>query len=445
MSVDLPGEDQTAVVTLHAVSPAGVAFSVASERAGQAVRLRFGQLAPEAAWRLETVAGNRYRVVPAEQAGAAAVALVVQAGQVSATVNVAPRSDDAAPLPRAISGRFLGGDRRAITIDNQDLAFLGDATSRSLPVAPGVSVTRRPVAQVPSPGASTAWPEPFDQVDLTLDESGRVSAIAATYGYDCGRIRAFHAPVLRGDLAVGGIELENGRRYDFLFDALHGTRFDTVALSTSILNYEFSALEQALRPGQEVEVTFCPFAPGGTRPRLRTVRQAHRVLMAENYTQVTDAAWKARAHAVEGVDVRPHQPEPNYLFDVVIPMLRPTEPFRPGHVVYRIEAGEPVGATALEFTARTFEDSSRVTFFASRDGQTWVKCGQFDNTWKNHIPQTLRALPPQTVDLTPAVRGAVAFFLKVELAVHDADARFCLGRLAVRTESALPEYTLTAP
>lgn len=445
VSVDLPGEDQTAVVTLHAVSPAGVEFSAQSERAEQSVRLRFGQLAPEATWRLETLAPNRYRVVAAAQAATGAVPLVVHDGQVSATVSVAPPSFPSSPLPQAISGRFLGGDRRAITIDNQDLAFLGDATSRSLPVVPGASVTRRPAAQVPTGGASTAWPEPFDQVDLALDELGRVTAIAATYGYDRGRIRAFHAPVLRGELAVGGIELENGRRYDFLFDALHGTRFDTVALSTSILNYELSALEQALRPGQEVEVTFCPFAPGETRPRLRTVRQSHRVLLAEDYTRSTDGAWKARAHAVDGVDVRPHQPEPNYLFDVVIPMLRPTEPFRPGQVVYRIEAGEPVGATAVEFTARAFEDSSRVTFYASRDGRTWEKCGQFDNTWKNHMPQTLRELPPQTVDLTESVRGSATFFLKVELAVHDADARFCVGRLVVRTESALPEDKLTLP
>jgi len=139
------------------------------------------------------------------------------------------------------------------------------------------------------------------------------------------------------------------------------------------------------------------------------------------------------------VEVREHRPEPNYLYKLWFSVMRPERGFEPGHVIYDIKAGEPLGTTAVEFTARAFEDSSRVTFFVSTDGgETWTECGRFDNTWQNNISQELKNQPPQAIDLTPAVRGHEAFLLKVELVTHPDDGRFCLRTLAVRTEGTLP-------
>jgi hypothetical protein len=169
--------------------------------------------------------------------------------------------------------------------------------------------------------------------------------------------------------------------------------------------------------------------------RLMSIKQPYRTLFEEDYVKTTDEAWKSRAVSVEGVDVKPHKPEPNYLYNVVKRLMRPTQAYRPGNIVYRITSDRPLAGTAVEFAARAFEDSSRVTFLVSTDdGATWTNCGQFDNTWQNCYSQQLDDLPSSYVDLTPAVQGKSAFLLKVQLAVSDADERYCLGRVRVLSE-----------
>jgi hypothetical protein len=149
-----------------------------------------------------------------------------------------------------------------------------------------------------------------------------------------------------------------------------------------------------------------------------------------------------RAVQVEGLKVGPHKPEPNYLHDVVMTLLRPTEAFTPESVIYRIDSDRPLKMTVAEFTARAFEDSSRVEFFVSDDRKTWVKCGQFDNRWQNAYPQSIDSKawrnPPQFVDLSTAVAGKRRFYLKMTLHVNAADERYCVGSLRVITEGAAP-------
>jgi hypothetical protein len=98
-------------------------------------------------------------------------------------------------------------------------------------------------------------------------------------------------------------------------------------------------------------------------------------------------------------------------------------------VVYHITNDKPLGTTAVEFAARAFDASSRVTFSTSPDGKKWTRVGQFDKTWQNSIPQNLNALPYQFLDLTPQVQGLKSFYLKAELAMNSADHRYCLAKL----------------
>jgi hypothetical protein len=376
-------------------------------------------------------------VVPSAVATGAAVPLTRENGRVAASVELRNPVPPARQWPSKLTARYLGGNRQRIQVDLQDLEMMRYQESLELSVAKEVAVSRA-AARLPLPGAgATDWPEPLDLVELTLDDAGAVTRIEARYGHDRGRIKAFYPPVLIGAdldaLAVGGIELDNGNRYEFDFHRSHGTTFDTVGLHETILNYSFPDLAQALKPGEAVELTYCPYAGDGGRPRLRKVTQRYGVLLAEDFTKTESDEWKRRTLEVNGLEVIPHRPEPNYLYDVVVRMLRPTEPFVPGQVIYRIESGQPLGATALEFAARAFEDSSVAEFFVSADGKEWSKCGQFDSRWPNSYSQSLRDLPPMTLDQTPAVKGFSGFFLKLQLTTGDADGRFCFARFRVLT------------
>ncbi len=433
VEVMLPSEADSVVVKLIKVSPDKVSFSVKGEQTDQQVSLAFPDLDPAKNWTLKKNDGNSYEVIPAK---AGDPLMSVENGKVVTTIALqqappAPKQ----PLPPHIVGRVLGWNKARITIDTQDLGLMNHNDSVSIPLAKNVEVTRKP-DQIAAPEAG-ANPEQLDRVALDLNDKGEVVKVEAVFGRDRGRIKEFHAPVLIGDLAVGGITLENGRRYEFNYDKTHGTRFATVALNNLILNYELTHLAEGLKPGTEVEIAYTPALEKGRPPRLFRVTQPTRVLLEEDYTQATDDAWRKKAVSIEGVDVIDHRPEPNYLHNVVIRLLRPTTWFQPGSVVYEVKSETPLGDTALEFNARAFEDSSIVEFFTSPDGKKWTKVGRFDNTWQNNIPQSPNSktwkFPPQTVDLTPTVKGLMNFYLKISLTTGDADDRFCFGGFRVLT------------
>jgi hypothetical protein len=433
VEVRLPNADAVALVTLRAVGSDRVEFSLASDVAGQRIGLAFAGLEARKGWRVQTLAPNHYAVVPSASAGAGASEAIVDSGRVSVELAITPPPSDKPTLPRTLVGRFLSGNAQRLTLDTQNLEAMSYGQSLTLAVVPEARFTRRADGADPTQSKPDR-PEPFDRVEVTLNDADKVVAVVATHGQGRGRIKAFHAPVLVGQRSVGGIELEDGRRFDFNYDKFLGTSFETTALRGSIVAYELPMLAQALQPGQEIVFTYTPTTHPDTPPRLRRVTQTYRELFAEDFTKTQGEEWKTRAQTVSGVAVTLHKAEPNYQFRTAVRFLRPTAAFQPGHVIYTISSDRPLGVTAVEFTARAFEDSSAVVFSVSRDGQTWTPCGRFDNSWLNPIPQSLTDLPPQTVDLTPAVRGAQTFYLKVELAVHDADERFCFGRLRVLTE-----------
>ncbi len=429
VEVKLPAADQAVVVKLREFGPEVIDFTLASPSDGQAVRLAFPELASGRAWAVQARGDNQYRVTAVDTDAAvspAAFDFVVGRGE--------PVVKHASHLPRTLTARCTMVRGNRIVVDCQNLELMGYNDGIELTLAKNAVRSRTPDnAAFPADDKGGPGPVAMDQVEMVLDEQGVVTEIKATYGYDRGRIKAFQPPVLVGDLSNGVIELENGNRYELSYGKQGGTALDTVALNGNIMSYEVRHLAAALKPGQEVELQYCPYRGGGL-PRLVSLRQPRHVLLEEDFTKTVGDEWKGKAFAVAGVEVAPHKPEPNYLYKVVMRLLRPTEHFVPGSVVYHIRHDEPLRTTAVEFTARAFEQSSRVTFYVSRDGRDWTKCGQFDSTWQNNISQNLQGLPPNFVDLTPAVEGLREFYLKMELAVNSADERFCVGRLQVVTE-----------
>lgn len=436
--ITLPSREDSVVVRLLAASPDKVAFSLKGDQTDQQVSMAFSGLDPAKKWSLQKTGVNSFEILPIESSDSP---LALENGKVAANISLeAVPSAPTKPLPRHIVGRVLGWNKARITIDTQDLELMDHNDSMAIPVSKSVEVSRK-ADQLPDPNAE-ATPGKLDIVKLELNDKGEAVKVESVYGRDRGRIKEFHAPVLIGDLAVGGITLENGRRYEFNYDKTHGTRFATVALNNLILNYELTHLAEGLKPGTEVELSYTPSLQDGRPPRLFLVSQPTRVLLAEDYTETSDDLWRKKTISLEGVDVIDHRPEPNYLHNVVIRLKRPTKWFTPGSVVYQVKSDTPLGDTSLEFYARAFEDSSSVEFFTSPDGANWTQVGRFDNTWQNNIPQSPNSktwkFPPQSVDLTSSVKGLKDFYLKISLTTGDADDRFCFGGFRVLTADTHP-------
>jgi hypothetical protein len=281
--------------------------------------------------------------------------------------------------------------------------------------------------------AKGEMPQRHDEVILDTNEAGEVTAVQARYGYEKGRVKKFVPPVIVGEPSNGIIEMESGNRYELMFDKAV-TKFDTVAIQGTLTAYEITALKDAIKPGHEVELRFTPSHSEQSIPRLLEVRQARDILLDVDFTKATDSSWKNATVGIKEADVVLHKPEPNYLYRVEMPLLRPLKPFLPGSVTYLIQNEKPLGTTAVEIAARAFDDSSRVTVYTSPDGIEWTRCGQFDNTWQNNISQNLDDLPYQFIDITPSVQGLKKFYLKVEMAMNSADHRFCVAKLRVATE-----------
>lgn len=444
VEVALPDETALVRVTIHKGGMDGYEFSLRSDALRQACRLSFTGLDTSSPWCVKPAGANRFRLLPGtERSGGATgaataiasnAAVTVRDGKVTLELGVSRVEECQPPLPRTLVARYLNRQRGKLIVDLQDLELMGYDESLALPIAKGATSVRVPDNPAFPEAPTRAWPERLDRVELTLDASNQVTAVKASYGRDRGRIKAFHAPVLVGELSNGVIELENGNRYALHFDKKTGTSFDTVALQGPIVDYEIRSLEEAFKPGQDVELAYCPYAAKGGLKRLIRVSQPRTLLLDEDFTKTTGDEWKAKAVAVEGLDVRLHKPEPNYLTKVQLRLLRPVAAFVPGIVTYHIAHDRPLSTTVVEFTARAFEDSSRVAFWVSDDARTWTKLGQFDNTWQNSYSQQLTSLPLQFIDLTPAVLGKKEFYLKVELSVNSADERFCVGRLRVVAE-----------
>ena len=431
IEAQLPAQDQVVLITLVEAGPTAYEFKLASESGNQPCQLIITPDKEQSAWGLVRLGQNHYRLAAGGVGDKGGV--VSKEGKILVSLEAVQTSPEKPKLPQSLTARFLSGDKRAIRVDLQELELMNYEESIELPLAKTAHVSR--TAQLLAKADAGQWPQKFDLVKIDLNAQGEVASLEAVYGHDRGRIKAVYPPVLVGGISTGGIELENGARYDFAY----GTQFDTVAMHGPFCAYETGMLTEALKPGHEVEVDYSPYMEKSGRKRLTKVTQKYKALLDENFTTSKGDQWKARPLAYQGITVGQHRPEPNYLHKVSMQLMRPAEHFEPGSVVYEITAPEPLKMTVIEFTARAFEDSSRVEFFTSEDGKSWTKCGQFDNSWQNAYPQSINSKawrnPPQFINLTGTVVGRKSFQLKVVLRVNSADERFCLGSLKVLTEA----------
>jgi hypothetical protein len=421
IEVRFQSPDAAAFLTLESDGSGG--WLVSLEPIGEPVDCELALLNTPPEWKSEPAGENCWRLLAGSPGGSDRF-----------TLQAVQKTSPAPVYPSKMVGRCLQANADSLQIEIQDLEVMDHASSLTLPIARNARMIRRAARETdPEEEAKGNSPQPFDRVEVQLDSSGQVARIDALYGFTRGAVKAFHPPAVVGRPSNGEIELEDGSRYGLAFDR-KATQFDTVAMQGQILAYELRHLPLAMKPGDRVDLRFTPSLDAGGLPRLVSVKQPRRLLLDVDYTGDVDGAWKKAVYSVEGADVRPHKPEPNYLYRVVMPLLRPTEAFLPGSVTYRIESEGPLGTTVAEIAARAFDDSSRVTVFASADGRAWTKCGQFDNTWQNNISQTLDNIPYQFIDLTPVVQGLRSFYLKLELAANSADHRFCVAKLRVATE-----------
>ena len=337
-------------------------------------------------------------------------------------------------LPRQFSARFLEGDRKKIRVDTQNLEWMNFEENMTLFLSASVKVTRQAEGEI-KPGESSEWPQKEDRVMLDLNDQGEVVSIEALYGYAKGKIKAVDPVSVMPPYSNGAIELENGKRFEFDVNAV----IDTVAMHGPYRNYESKMFIEAFKPGQEIEIDYSPYAEKGGKPRIIRIHQPWKVLLDQNYVEMSQVDdWKKSASTYQGVIVKPHKPEPNYLHKIVMNLLRPTEYFNPGFICYQVLSEQPLKTTVVEFTARAFEDSSSVEFWVSEDQKSWRRAGVFDNSWQNAYPQSIDSkvmrLPWQFLDLTPHVQGKSRFYLKAVLRVNSADERFCVGAIRVVTE-----------
>lgn len=424
LSVKLGAPDDRVFVTLEKAGADGAVFSLKSLRDAQPCTIALEEADPSKGWALRPLGGGRYEIAEAKDGGKKAVFEIEHTNP----VKPAPK------LPSELAARYLGGNKSRIQVDTQDLALMDYASNMSLAVAKDAVFERRPAGLEDSAEAAKGHqPQKYDEVTLSINDAGEVTKAVSRYGYDKGRIKKFEPPVVIGKPSNGVIEMESGNRYGLMFDK-GMTKFDTVALQGTLVAYEITALKAAIKAGHEIELRYTPSPDKDAAPRLLEVRQPRTVLLDVDYTKDTDGSWKKAASEIRDADVRPHKPEPNYLYRVEIPMLRPVEAFKPGSVTYHITSENPLGTTVAEVAARAFDDSSHVTIWTSPDGKTWSRCGQFDNTWQNNISQNLNGLPYQFIDLTPSVHGLKSFYLKMEMAANSADHRFCVAKLRVATE-----------
>jgi len=428
IEVKLERPEDWGFFTIEKIGSEGCVFSIKSGRDSQPLSIAMENLGASGEWKLRPLGQGRYELTETANGRRP------QNGRVSFDLTHRNPSDHSPKLRSRFVARFLSGDKHRIKVDTQDLEIMDYASSMSLPVAKDAVFTRSAACMEGTEAAAKGeMPQRHDEVIVNTNEAGEVTAVKARYGYEKGRIKKFESPEIVGEPSNGIIEMESGNRYELLFDKAV-TKFDTVAIQGTLTAYEISALKDAIKPGHEVELRFTPCQSEHSIPRLLEVRQAREILLDVDYTKATDSSWKNATVGIRDADVVVHKPEPNYLYRVEMPLLRPLKPFLPGSVTYLIQNEKPLGTTVVEIAARAFEDSSRVTVYTSPDGVEWMRCGQFDNTWQNNISQNLDELPYQFIDMTPSVQGLKKFYLKIEMTMNSADHRFCVAKLRVATE-----------
>jgi hypothetical protein len=425
LAVQLPDQNATALIDLKKVTKAGAEFAV-KVHAPETMQVAFSAAKNGSAYRLTTLGENQFSI--AEASDAKDGAIKAANGSVSFTVQVAPTQQKSAP-PKELTGKYISGNRQKIRVELGDLKMTQYQGYLDIPLASNVVFSRNPDRlSAPPDQAPNNNPQPNDKVEVVLDSQGKAVQVRAVYGLDKGRIKSFEPPSF-SKKTNGIIELEGGRRYELNV----GTMADTLHMHRPVSQYEVASLASAFQPGDEFELTYCPYTFNGKLPRILKISQPYSILLDANYTKMSGDDWKKELVTVNQAVVEPHALDPSYIPNYIKTVLYPSAPFEPGYVVYKLQRSKPFERVAVEYMGRIFEDSSRVEFFVSSDNQTWSKCWQFDNSRLSYMP--LGEFPdngPWTFfDVSNKVKGLNAFYLKIQLTRHADDQRFGMTRVRV--------------
>ena len=432
VSITLGDPDATAVVTLESLSADGVALQVSTD-VDQELELRVSDLEANQSYEIVKRDGNHYRLERIE--GRSDLSrTTTDAGELQVTLT-AQKPTPRKMTARALSGAYVHGGREEIKVWCQDLELMGYSSELALPVADDVETSRQPAllsSETETNGAGQ-WPKRDDRVRLALNDQGEVVKIEAHYGIDRGVITAFHPPAWFPP-CNGIVTLDNERKYELKTS----TECNTIALRHNLMQYEVEHWQEAFKPGQPLEITFCPYTGGMRLPRILTAKQPYTVVMDLDYITNEGTAWRDNAVEAKGINVVPRLLDPTYLRDWSETVLYPDAPFEPGHVVYKVEREMPFEQAIVEFIGRLFEDSSRMEFLVSTDParDDWTQVADYGNGWANYM-----VLGPFTdekgrgkyafVDVSDLVRGKKTFYLKIRLTRHADDCRYGLVRVRV--------------
>jgi hypothetical protein len=412
IQVQLPTDDDSALITISRMQPDQVDFTVDAEKP-MACILTIGQLQQGRAYTLVQQGVNHYMVIQGARTGPDTTPLKENKGAVQATITIVPPAPAA---PKHFAATFVARDGMKNIME-----FWPTPTSTvaySLKIFPNTCVLQRREVN------GTTWkertlPAPGDWCEVDLNEQGNISRIQSIYGVETGVIKSFERPGFSADAHAGILTLENGRRYELSWGVSGGTQLDTALLQGNPHHYNLDRLELGLRPGQRVDLTYTPSPPGARPNRIVRIHQSTKMIFEDKMDE--DAAqWQTKPVEVSGIALRPNWLKKNSLFN------KSSAFGHPGYVIYQLATDAPMGDTAVTLIGRTIIDErNKFKVFASLDRQTWVKCGEISSQEQldqNHM----------NVDISSVAKGQKTCYLKVQI---DGTGDWCiLWGVQVRTE-----------
>ena len=378
----------------------------------QPCHLTVGNLKKDHHYELERLGMNHYRLQPA--LATAKGAFTADANGVVAMDLEITTAEDPLPLPRSFSAMFMEGGGSQIKVWLQDpLVSLLDA-STTLPVADGVKLTRQ--REGLQEKALPEWPQPMDRIDISLDESGKVTEIRALYGGDRGRIRAFHKPVIQGGpLSNGVIELENGHQYELGYNGWF-TRCNTLLLTNP--GHDPDYLERRIKTGSHVEISYSPYIYGNSLKRAVSITQPVTTLLKADFN-TNDGSWRQQVMSCDNLAPK--------AFGKDFALACMGEGNRTGSAVFEISSNKPLDEVAIACTCRIITpDAASLVFQVSGDGKQWHECGRAERPESPAEPAF-----QQMLDASSFLTGEKHFYLRVVVESREGVSEAALGQLTV--------------
>ncbi len=254
-------------VTLLSFGENGLSMQATSARA-QDVTFTVSELPEGSRWTLQTENNGLYTLRPAANGETDGV-LTASNGKVEFTVAVQQLSG--AKTYRVVEGRVssaVNGTTLRVTV--QDPAVSQYAESNAFTLANSVTYTRRADGSDAVETGAAAMPKAGDYVKLTFDAAGqKVVKVESVYGQKTGVIQTFIKPDQKNGVN-GTIVFADGSSFELEYGKY--TTKVTIGSTDAYLRTLFpSQIEDLIREGMSVSITYCPESYGGATRRILTI------------------------------------------------------------------------------------------------------------------------------------------------------------------------------